>query len=210
MTISSMQQFIDAIANTEILQIWDVRSSQPTWHWSLVLGGLVGAVIASLLAQTNVIFKIPAFIYKYFFKKSAIIGNWKVYHWSYLGGKPIIIKSNAKIVRGFIRAYIVTLHQDVTSKLGYKGHIDIEKDQLIFSLNSVDHHENLIVRMRNPLGKASDKMAAIWLGHDHEGDVAAGGLLLSRQELTDTDIAKELSGRITNQSKTSLMTVKRL
>jgi hypothetical protein len=210
MPITATQQITQIAANIDIFNFWDATNRQPTWHWSLILGGVVGALIASLISKTQSLLKLPVFFYKFFFKKSAIIGYWNVYHWSYLEGNATLIKSQAKVRRGFTHAYVVTLHQNVSSKLSYEGYIDSEKDQLVAKFKSTDHHENLVVRMRDPLGKASEKLAAIWLGYDHEGDVASGGLLLSRQDISELEAASEISKRIDNPSDSTVMGLLRL
>lgn len=203
------QDLFNLASQIEISKLWDPAAKQPTWYWSILLGAIIGTITASILGHTNKAILFPVFLFNYFFKKSAFVGDWHVYHWSYLHGKPELIKSFAKIRRGLIHTYTVSLKQDVESKLSYKGVVGIEKDQLIVSFKSRNHQENLVVRLRHPLGTTSDKIMAIWLGYDHEGDVASGGLLLSKKELEIDDAKSKISGGIEKAPNATLMCVKR-
>lgn len=71
--------------------------------------------------------------------------------------------------------------------------------------DSVDHIESLIVRFRSPLGKACHQLPAMWLGYDHNGEVASGGMLLTRNELDEMVVKHEISKHIDNPSTATLM-----
>jgi hypothetical protein len=203
------QDFFSLLNQVKIFEVWDNTSKQPTWLWSIIIGGVFGVMITFLFGHVNKVILLPIYAFNFFFKKSAFVGDWHVYHWSYLHGKPELIQSFAKTRRGLIYPYTVILSQKTESELKYKGVVDVEKDQLIISFKSDDHQENLIIRLRHPIGKSAEKILAIWLGYDHEGDVASGGLLLSKKELSKDEAKVEISDGIEKPSKAAIIGLRR-
>ncbi|MCQ9374201.1 hypothetical protein NMQ14_08070 [Methyloversatilis sp. XJ19-13] len=193
----------------DIARFWDATTNQPTWYWSMILGALSGLVLTIAWSHAPKLLLFPVFLYKFFFKKSALVGDWNAYHWTYVRSKPGIVKSFVQIRRGLLHPYVVQLKENIDSQLHYKGRVQIEKDQILVYFDSTDHQESLVVRLRNPLGKVSNELCAIWLGYDHDGDITAGALLLTKSDLSEDAAKRAISKCIENPSTAALMCLRR-
>lgn len=197
------------LQQVQITQFWDATTNQPMWHWSMVLGALLGLVLTGLSTYARKLFSLPGLVINFYFKKSALVGDWHSYHWTYVKSKPGIVKSFVQIRRGFLHPYVVILKEKIQSELSYKGQIKIEKDQILIFFDSTDHHESLILRLRDPLGKTAEELCAIWLGFDHDGDVASGALLLTKSELSEDAAKQVIPKHVENPSNAALMCLRR-
>jgi hypothetical protein len=88
---------------------------------------------------------------------------------------------------------VAILKQDDAAELSYRGTVSREKHHLVFRFDSVNHAENVLCRFPDPLGKICTSLYGIWLAYDHDQNVAAGGIFLTKEPINNTDPLREIA-----------------
>ena len=181
-TESALYKFLDK------LSLWNRQLNQPVWYVMIFLG----ALLTISFTNSKLIWGVIHYLFTW--EKSAIEGDWHAYHFTYMEGEPIIIKSNVRIKKGIGAPLRAELYENVESELHYKGKILHEQGQLIFYYESTDHKEIVINRFIEPIGKHCKVLYGCWLSFDHDKNIACGGIILSQKAIKNNVESKLLRG----------------
>lgn len=165
--------------------LWDIANHRPAWWVLLVVGAILGNLLQLIPTTVSFLWRLK--------KRSAIEGDWYSYHFTFIDGQATTVESKVRVRKSFWHSYVAELNQIVESKLKYKGYVTREKDQLLFVYKSVDHSETVINRFQEPIGKKVPRLYGLWLSYDHSQTIACGAVLLSQNEISETDRTREIA-----------------
>ena len=157
-------------------------------HWLVVafIGALIGCFLPIVL---NLFRSIPRF-----FRRDAIVGDWYEYHYNFLNGTEKLYTGVINIRRGILKPFKAKYDaQDAGFK--YKGYGWREGDHLIFQFRCKNHSESPVFRLPSTVLSNNTHIPGIWLAFDQNKRVAAGIILLSKEEIVIRSVKTFLKKR---------------
>ena len=152
----------------------------------IIFGGIAGAAIPFALTKFPELMTVRKIRRKYF----SLVGDWKGFHYTCMGGKALLIKGDWKIKPGLINPFVVDYKQ---KDLYYTGSLTLDgDDRAIINTKSQTQNETLRYIFRNPLNTKKDIIPGIWLSYDHDKSIASGGAILTQKNLTKAQAHKIL------------------
>ena len=163
----------------------------------------MGAIVGAIFGSYNKIWNLSTFIYRYFFVKTRYEGTWFSYHWTYLMHKPQIISSKLIIKKGIWSPYSFNLVQ-VGTNLIYNGEGRVEGSHLVLTFKATGHEERTVCRFQDIL-QSKNMTSGLWLSYDHDKNVASGGIILSKTEISEPEVNMALSKNIKSERQAVLL-----
>lgn len=173
-------------------------SQSPNWIVNIVLGAIAGALFTDY--KNIVLYPLRRL------KKTQYTGTWEEYHWTWKAGKKHLSHARLRITRGLLTPYSVDFwHVDLSpqasgdghpTELRYKGTLEVEEGHVLIDLHATTHLETLSYRFHKWIPSSSDFVAGVWMSFDHTGAPAAGGALLTRNEVGSAEAARVLHERL--------------
>jgi hypothetical protein len=162
----------------------------PPWYIVTAIGAVAGYVLTEYHGAIS--YPIRRL------RSNQFIGEWYEYHWTWHDNSRQLRHAKLKIKRGVMSPFTVrfdhTSHgssKPATHNLRYKGDLQLEDGHAIVTLVGITHHERLTYRFPAWLPSA-EQVTGLWMSFDHSGAPAAGGSLLSQQQLSDTDVTERM------------------
>lgn len=134
-------------------------------------------------------------------RRDHLLGIWHEYYWTWATGK-VMWCGKLNIKRGIRRPYSVTVldHRPIgdeakPSRLRYRGDLEVEGSNVVVRVRATTHSEAVTIRYPRWI-PSSEQVVGIWSAYDHTGSPAAGAILLSRQEVDETDAKALLASSV--------------
>lgn len=123
---------------------------------------------------------------------SAVLGEWHSYHFSRANYVPILRVDKWKIERSFPFGIQITTHAEGMETLCYKGRVSFESGYVLFSMNGVNHPEQIQYRLTAPIPNKDTIMTGFSIGIDFDHEIYAGYKLLSQKFRSDEEAMKTI------------------
>ena len=173
-------------------------SDPPNWILTTVFGAILGALFTDY--KSIVLYPFRRL------RKTQYVGVWDEYHWTWKDGKKLLCHARFDIRRGLLTPYSVDFRhvnspdfdseKARTTALQYKGTLRLEEGHVVIDLHATTHLESVSYRFPKWIPSASDFVVGIWMSFDHTGAPAAGGAILTRNELSASEVTHSIHERL--------------
>lgn len=118
------------------------------------------------------------------------LGTWNSYRASLPQGadRPVIARRFWTVHEHYPDDYIVESRSKQDEKAGFKGSLLYERDFCIVRLQAIEHQEEILVRLHDPIPPHVERTFGLYLcmGYGHHS--IAGPIAISRDEMSDDDL----------------------
>jgi len=152
---------------------------EPNWMVRTLAGFLLGYFFTYILKGIN-------YLWRQFFTKNYLTGQWHGYYNVWENNKPVLKQEKWMVSFGFNSKLKVNVNTG--TNLSFKGELIEEKGQLIIILKAKDFNERVFCRYPIPIPGNDSTVVGLYLGVDFNGHATSGVTILSRTELQEDEI----------------------
>lgn len=166
---------------------------QPNWIITTLLGVIAGYLFPYLIRFLLLVIRR--------FQREIAEGVWHGYHVANREGTSYIEHYLWNIRKGLLSEYVIKETRPPLKGTIYKGTLSFERNFWLIKLHALKHKEEVSIRLFSPITTADEKTWGLYLGLDFQGRSSSGPIVISKEEMTDTDVLKLFSEKISVQSK---------
>jgi hypothetical protein len=170
---------------------------EPNWIVTTLLGAIAGYLFPYLI-------KFLLFVARRF-RRDIAEGIWHEYHITNREGTPYIEHYLWNIRKGLLNEYVIKETRPPLKEVIYQGTLSFERNFWLIKLRALKHKEEASIRLFSPITTADERTWGLFLALDFQGRAIAAPLVISKEEMTDTDVLKLFSDKVSVQSKTRVI-----